>query len=101
MLGLIGEGTGIAAKVLKSMGINLKEARIEVEKIIGRGSGGRAPPTSFLRAASMGARSALRNLPADLGCPPLRQLPQLAVTRYFFGVGPHFFSLPFAPCPRI
>jgi len=39
MLGLIGEGTGIAAKVLKSMGINLKEARIEVEKIIGRGSG--------------------------------------------------------------
>jgi len=39
MLGLIGEGTGIAAKVLKSMGISLKEARIEVEKIIGRGSG--------------------------------------------------------------
>ena len=39
MLGLIGEGTGIAAKVLKSMGINLKDARIEVEKIIGRGSG--------------------------------------------------------------
>lgn len=39
LLGLIGEGTGIAAKVLKSMGINLKEARIEVEKIIGRGSG--------------------------------------------------------------
>merc|ERR1719454_2639114 len=29
----------IAAKVLKSMGISLKEARIEVEKIIGRGSG--------------------------------------------------------------
>jgi len=39
MLGLIGEGTGIAAKVLKSMGISLKEARVEVEKIIGRGSG--------------------------------------------------------------
>ncbi|MCO5575429.1 hypothetical protein L7F22_029230 [Adiantum nelumboides] len=39
LLGLIGEGTGIAAKVLKSMGVNLKEARIEVEKIIGRGSG--------------------------------------------------------------
>ncbi|RWW21424.1 hypothetical protein GW17_00014418 [Ensete ventricosum] len=39
LLGLIGEGTGIAAKVLKSMGINLKDARIEVEKIIGRGSG--------------------------------------------------------------
>ncbi|CAN1318034.1 Chaperone protein ClpC, chloroplastic [Linum perenne] len=39
LLGLIGEGTGIAAKVLKSMGINLKDARVEVEKIIGRGNG--------------------------------------------------------------
>ncbi|XP_008811697.2 ATP-dependent Clp protease ATP-binding subunit ClpA homolog CD4A, chloroplastic-like [Phoenix dactylifera] len=39
LLGLIGEGTGIAAKVLKSLGISLKDARIEVEKIIGRGSG--------------------------------------------------------------
>ncbi len=39
LLGLIGEGTGIAAKVLKFMGVNLKDARIEVEKIIGRGSG--------------------------------------------------------------
>lgn len=39
LLGLIGEGTGIAAKVMKSMGVNLKEARVEVEKIIGRGSG--------------------------------------------------------------
>ncbi|KAL7606595.1 hypothetical protein Lser_V15G17509 [Lactuca serriola] len=39
LLGLIGEGTGIAAKVLKSLGINLKDSRMEVEKIIGRGSG--------------------------------------------------------------
>lgn len=39
LLGLIGEGTGIAAKVLKSLGINLKESRVEVEKVIGRGSG--------------------------------------------------------------
>ena len=39
LLGLIGEGTGIAAKTLKSMGVNLKEARTQVEKIIGRGSG--------------------------------------------------------------
>ena len=36
---MIGEGTGIAAKVLKSQGVNLKDARVEVEKIIGRGSG--------------------------------------------------------------
>eukprot|EP01025_Chloroclados_australasicus_P061591 TRINITY_DN809_c0_g1_i1.p1 TRINITY_DN809_c0_g1~~TRINITY_DN809_c0_g1_i1.p1 ORF type:complete len:951 (-),score=137.11 TRINITY_DN809_c0_g1_i1:336-3068(-) len=39
LLGLIGESTGIAAKVLKGMGVNLKEARQEVEKVIGRGSG--------------------------------------------------------------
>ncbi len=39
LLGLIGEGTGVAAKVLKSLGVNLKDSRIEVEKIIGRGSG--------------------------------------------------------------
>jgi ATP-dependent Clp protease ATP-binding subunit ClpC len=39
LLGLIGEGTGVAAKVLKSMSVNLKDARVEVEKIIGRGSG--------------------------------------------------------------
>ncbi|KAI3830703.1 hypothetical protein MKX03_009904 [Papaver bracteatum] len=39
LLGLIAEGSGIAAKVLKSMGIDIKNARVEVEKIIGRGSG--------------------------------------------------------------
>ncbi|XP_019160510.1 PREDICTED: ATP-dependent Clp protease ATP-binding subunit ClpA homolog CD4A, chloroplastic-like isoform X2 [Ipomoea nil] len=39
LLGLIAEGTGIPAKVLKSTGINLKDARVEVEKITGRGSG--------------------------------------------------------------
>ena len=39
LLGLIGEGTGIGPKVLKLMGVNLKDARVEVEKIIGRGSG--------------------------------------------------------------
>jgi len=39
LLGLIGEGTGVAAKTLKTMGVNLKDARVEVEKIIGRGSG--------------------------------------------------------------
>nr|YP_010338631.1 Clp protease ATP binding subunit [Glaucosphaera vacuolata]UNJ18581.1 Clp protease ATP binding subunit [Glaucosphaera vacuolata] len=39
LLGLISEGTGIAAQVLKSMGVNMKDARIEVEKIVGRGPG--------------------------------------------------------------
>ena len=39
LLGLIGEGNGVGPKILKSMGVKLKDARIEVEKIIGRGSG--------------------------------------------------------------
>lgn len=39
LLGLIGEGTGVAAKALKSLGVTLRDARVEVEKIIGRGSG--------------------------------------------------------------
>ena len=39
LLGLIGEGTSIAAGVLKYLGVDLKVARIEVEKIVGRGSG--------------------------------------------------------------
>ncbi len=40
-LGLIAEDTGIAAQALKSLGINLKDARVKVEKIVGRGLGGR------------------------------------------------------------
>ncbi|QBS37057.1 ATP-dependent Clp protease ATP-binding subunit [Thermaerobacter sp. FW80] len=39
LLGLIREGTGIAAKALQSLGINLEQVRAEVEKIIGRGNG--------------------------------------------------------------
>jgi ATP-dependent Clp protease ATP-binding subunit ClpC len=39
LLGLIGEGNGVAAKVLHSLGITLKAVREEVEKIIGRGVG--------------------------------------------------------------
>merc|ERR1712060_402082 len=39
LLGLIGEGTGVGSQVLKRMGVNLRDARVEVEKIIGRGSG--------------------------------------------------------------
>ncbi len=38
LLGLIGEGSGAAAMTLKSYGVTLKDARIEVEKIIGQGS---------------------------------------------------------------
>jgi len=38
LLGLIGESSGIAARLLKQAGVSLNAARIEVEKIIGRGS---------------------------------------------------------------
>ena len=38
LLGLIGEGTGVAAKVLAELGVTLQASRTEVEKIIGRGT---------------------------------------------------------------
>ena len=38
LLGLIGEGSSVAAKVLSDLGVTLKNAQVEVEKIIGRGS---------------------------------------------------------------
>ncbi|BAZ06482.1 ATP-dependent Clp protease ATP-binding subunit [Calothrix sp. NIES-3974] len=47
LLGLIGEGQGVAAKVLGDLGITLKDARREVEKIIGRGSGFVPPEIPF------------------------------------------------------
>lgn len=39
LLGILGEGTGIGATVLKDLGVTLKDARIEVEKNLGLGSG--------------------------------------------------------------
>ncbi|MFW6358257.1 MAG: ATP-dependent Clp protease ATP-binding subunit [Chroococcales cyanobacterium] len=39
LLGLIAEGTGIAALVLREQGVTLKQARTIVEQIIGRGTG--------------------------------------------------------------
>ncbi len=47
LLGLIGEGTGVAAKVLTDLGVTLKDARREVERIIGRGSGFVPPEIPF------------------------------------------------------
>lgn len=38
LLGLIGEGAGIGAKVLSQLGITIKDARIEVEKVLGYGN---------------------------------------------------------------
>lgn len=39
LLGLISEGTGIAAQILSAAGVNLETARLEVERIIGHGRG--------------------------------------------------------------
>lgn len=39
LLGLMGEESDVVGDILKSMGVNLNNARLEVEKIIGRGSG--------------------------------------------------------------
>jgi len=39
LLGLMSEGTGVAAKILTAQGVTLKDAQREVEQIIGRGSG--------------------------------------------------------------
>jgi ATP-dependent Clp protease ATP-binding subunit ClpC len=47
LLGLIGEGNGVAAKVLSELGVTLKDARREVETIIGRGSGYLPPEIPF------------------------------------------------------
>ncbi|PLZ33989.1 ATP-dependent Clp protease ATP-binding subunit ClpC, partial [Fischerella thermalis WC542] len=43
----LGEGNGVAAKVLTELGVTLKEARREVERIIGRGSGYLPPEIPF------------------------------------------------------
>ncbi|MFH0702303.1 MAG: Clp protease N-terminal domain-containing protein [bacterium] len=47
LLGILGEGTGIAAKVLKNLGITIKDVRIEVEKIIGYGNSNLEKEMSF------------------------------------------------------
>ncbi|PMB40485.1 Clp protease [Fischerella thermalis CCMEE 5330] len=39
LLGLIGEGSGIASQFLTSVGVNLENTQIEIEKITGRGLG--------------------------------------------------------------
>ena len=38
LLGLIHEGEGVAARAMESMGISLKEVRVQVEKTIGKGA---------------------------------------------------------------
>nr|WP_309476501.1 Clp protease N-terminal domain-containing protein [Scytonema millei] len=42
LLGIIGEQSGMTARILTSMGVNFENTRVEVEKRIGRGTG--SPP---------------------------------------------------------
>ena len=37
LLGILGEGAGVASKVLRNLGVTLKDLRIEVQKVIGFG----------------------------------------------------------------
>jgi len=47
LLGILGEGTSVAAKVLSEKNLNLENTRREVESIIGRGSGFMPPEIPF------------------------------------------------------
>ncbi|MDJ0674357.1 MAG: ATP-dependent Clp protease ATP-binding subunit [Calothrix sp. MO_167.B42] len=47
LLGLLGEKTGVAAEVLAELNVTQKDARQEVERIIGRGSGYLPPEIPF------------------------------------------------------
>lgn len=51
LLGLISEGTGVASKLLKSKGVNLSDARIAVEQLVGLGSSDSIPHKSFTSSA--------------------------------------------------
>ena len=43
LLGLVKEGSGVAANVLKNLDIDLRKIRLEVEKIVQHGPGGEHP----------------------------------------------------------
>jgi ATP-dependent Clp protease ATP-binding subunit ClpC len=53
LLGLIREGTGIAAKALQNLGIDLEQVRAEIEKTLGRGT---APPTGEIQFTPRGKK---------------------------------------------
>jgi ATP-dependent Clp protease ATP-binding subunit ClpC len=60
LLGILGEGTSVAAKLLSDKGITLEDAREEVEAIIGRGSGMMPPEIPFTPRAKRVFESALK-----------------------------------------
>lgn len=67
LLGLIGEGRGIAAQVLLQMKVDLHTARSEVEKIIGRGADVPVAEIPFSRNATAVLEQALQEA-KQLGC---------------------------------
>ena len=60
LLGLIGEGDGVGAKALESMGISLDAVRHEVEEIIGRGQEARSGHIPFTPRAKKVLELSLR-----------------------------------------
>ena len=76
LLGIIKENTSIAAKVLDEFGINLANARTEVESIIGRGSGN--GPVEQVKGPTASAKEKaaprLRNAALLTCCAEIRQL---------------------------
>ena len=48
LLGLVSEGSGVAANVLKNLSIELRKVRREIEKIVQHGPGGERPPKGRL-----------------------------------------------------
>lgn len=59
LIGLIGEGSGFASQFLTSVGVNLENAKIEEEKIIGRGNGYTAINIPFTPRAKQALELAL------------------------------------------
>ncbi|MFO7032505.1 ATP-dependent Clp protease ATP-binding subunit ClpC [Limnospira fusiformis CCALA 023] len=60
LLGIIGEGTSIAAKVLSDQNLNLDNTRREIESIIGRGSGFMPPEIPFTPRAKRVFEAAMK-----------------------------------------
>jgi len=66
LLGLIGEGTGIAFQVLGNKGLNIKDARTQIERLVGRGSGFVAVEVPFTPRAKRVLENAIEES-SDLG----------------------------------
>ena len=58
LLGLIREGTGIAAKALQNLGVDLDQVRSAMEKTLGRGT---APPSAEMQF-TLGAKKVMMEL---------------------------------------